>query len=55
MNRTTYILKSQSGQAVLAADTLARARELRDQRASHPKGGVKLRIFEVQTIEREVA
>lgn len=55
MNAVSYVLKSAGGQPVLAADTLSRARELQDQRAHHPKGGVKLRIFEVRTIEREVA
>lgn len=52
MTRTTYVLKSQSGQPVLAADTLHRAREMQAERASK---NVHLRLVEVRTIEREIA
>jgi len=52
MNAVTYVLKSQGGQAVLAADTLQRAREMQAERASK---NVHLRLVEVRTTEREIA
>lgn len=55
MTHTTYVLKSQRGREVFSAQTLAAAERMQREAANHPKGAVHLRIFEVQTIEREIA
>ena len=48
---TTYILKSGRGTPVFSFDNLERARQ---EVSARKKKGIKLRIFEVRTIETEI-
>lgn len=51
MTRTSYVLKNARDEAVLASDSLTRAREMQAERA---KRNVKLRLVEQTIVEREI-
>ena len=51
MTKTSYVLKNARDEAVLASDSLTRAREMQAERA---KRNVNLRLVEQTIVEREI-